>query len=78
VGNLSPAAAAVGNSLPLLVRALRAHAAALLALETAPFGGDSILIWACAAVEELCGRASLDDRLHNDIPNASRALLQLV
>ena len=78
VGNLSPAAAAVGNSLPLLVRALRAHAAALLALETAPFGGDSILIWACAAVEELCGRASLDDRLHHDIPNASRALLQLV
>jgi len=78
VGNLSPAAAAVGNSLPLLVRSLRAHAAALLALETAPFGGDSILIWACAAVEELCGRASLDDRLHHDIPNASRALLQLV
>ena len=78
VGNLSPAAAAVGNSLPLLVRSLRAHAAALLALETAPFGGDSILIWACAALEELCGRASLDDRLHNDIPNASRALLQLV
>jgi len=78
VGNLSPAAAAVGNSLPLLVRSLRAHAAALLALETAPFGGDSILIWACASVEELCGRALLDDRLHNDIPNASRALLQLV
>ena len=78
VGNLSPAAAAVGNSLPLLVRSLRAHAAALLALETAPFGGDSILIWACAALEELCGRASLDDRLRDDIPNASRARLRLV